>query len=179
MDNNKVFAALNQLLGNTSLNDVTADQAQFSELKDGFYLSELKEASFQVSKNSGQPMVKLEFSIFEDGLDVSIDQKGRQTFIELKKTKGRKFWLYYVLQDEAAIKRFVSDMLKFEGDVEGESLLDKSMFTSVESIEEALEAIKGACIYVQVSTSENDDGSSSTWKNIISWKRAKALELPM
>ena len=70
-------------------------------------------------------------------------------------------------------------MLKFEGDTAGESLLPKEAFLSSETIEDALDILIGKRIYIQVSTTVNDDDSKSTWNNLISWKRAAALELPI
>ena len=70
-------------------------------------------------------------------------------------------------------------MLKFEGEVEGEPLLPKEAFLNSETLEDALDCLIGCGIYVNVSTSEKDDGTKSTWTNLISWKRADALELPM
>ena len=176
-DNQLLFSQLDQLLAKTNLADVTAEN-QFSELKDGFYLSELTEASIKVSKSSGKLQAELIFKVAEDGVDMNVDIKGNTILKKIEKSKNRTFRLYYGLSDETSIKRFVSDMLKFEGEKEGVPILDKSVFTSVENLESALEVIEGVYIYVQVSTTEKD-GKSSTWKNIISWKRAKDLELPL
>lgn len=34
-------------------------------------------------------------------------------------------------------------------------------------------------IYTQISKTERDDGTTATWTNLVSWKRAAKLELPM
>lgn len=85
--------------------------------------------------------------------------------------------MYYVLKDENSIRRFVQDMLKFEGEKEGEPILGKEYFTNAELLEDALEILKGMRIWVQSSTTVNDDESTSTWKNLITWKRAKNIGL--
>lgn len=173
-DMTNLFNSLDGVLSNTDLTDVTAESASFSELPDGYYLSEVEKAELKESKSSKQPMVALQLKVVEDGLGV--DSTGE--FVELKKTKNRKIFMYYVLKDESAVKRFVTDMLKFEGEKEGEPLLGKEYFTNSQLLVDALDVLVGMNIYVQSSTTENDDGSNSVWKNLISWKRAKSLELP-
>lgn len=173
-DMTKLFNSLDGVLSNTNLDDVTAESNNFAELPDGYYLSEVEKAELKESKSSGQPMVAFQLKIVEEGL--AVDKDGN--FTDLKGTKNRKIFLYYVLKDETAVRRFVTDMLKFEGETEGEPILGKDYFTSSELLVDALDILIGLRIYVQSSTTENKDGSTSVWKNLISWKRAKALELP-
>ena len=176
MDNlNDVFNSLNGLLSNTDLSDVSAESAGFSELPDGYYLAEVEKAELKESKSSHQPMVAFQFKVVDDGL--AVDENGE--FVTVKKTKNRKIFLYYVIKDETSLKRFVQDMLKFEGDVAGKPLLEKECFTNSELLVDALDILKSMRIYIQSSTTVNDDDSTSTWKNLISWKRAAALELPL
>ena len=170
---NDIFASLNGILQNTDLTDVTAESTGFSELPDGYYLSEVEKAELKESKSSHQPMVAFQFTIVEDGS--TVNEQG--DFEPIKKSKNRKIFMYYVLKDETAIKRFATDMLKFEGDKEGESLLSKEYFTNAEVLQDALEILKGMRIYIQSSTTINDDDSTSVWKNLVSWKRAKAIGL--
>lgn len=172
-DMTKIFGALNNVLGNADLSDVTADSNNFSELPDGYYLSEVVKAELTESKSSHQPMVAFQFKVVEDGRGV--DDKGE--YINLNKTKGRTIFMYYVLKDETSVRRFATDMLKFEGDKPGEPLLAKECFTTSELLVDALEILVGMRVYIQSSTTVNDDNSTSVWKNMISWKRAKALEL--
>lgn len=172
---NNVLNSLNDLLTNTDLTDVSAESAGFSELPDGYYLSEVEKAELKESKSSHQPMVAFQFKIVDNG--VNIDENGE--LVTVNKTKNKKVFMYYVLKDDGAVKRFVTDMLKFEGDTEGESVLTKEYFTNAELLEDALDILKGLRIYIHSSTSVNDDNSTSVWKNLISWKRAKTLELPL
>ena len=172
-DMKNIFKSLDSVLSNTDIADVTSETGSFQELPDGYYLSEVKKAELKESKSSHQPMVAFEFSIVEDGRGVDSDGN----YIDLKKTKNRRIFLYYVLKDEASVRRFVADMLKFEGDKAGEPILGKEYFTNSELLIDALEILEGMRIYIQSSTTTNDDNTTSNWKNLISWKRAKALEL--
>ena len=86
--------------------------------------------------------------------------------------------MYYVLKDTNSVRRFVSDMLKFEGEEPGKPLLDKEYFMNSEILEDALKLLVGMRIYVQITKSESADGNIRSWQNLISWKRAAMLELP-
>ena len=182
MANNEMktlFSQLDELLKDVDLTDVTAEGSGFPDLPDGYYNGEVEKAELKVSKSSNNLMASFQFKITEDGYAVEIDDKGNVNLVQIKKTKGRKIYIHYVLKNDTWVKRFVTDMLKFEGDVEGESFLPKEAFMSSETIEDALDLLTGKRIYIQVSTTTNDDESKSTWNNLISWKRAKALELPL
>lgn len=174
-DLNALFQSLDAVLKQTDLSDVTAESTNFSELPDGYYLCEVEKAELKESKSSHQPMVAFQFAVVADGL--GIDENAG--LVEIKKTKGRKIFMYYVLKDENAIRRFATDMLKFEGEKKGEPILDKAYFTTSSVLLDALDILVGMRIYIQSSTSVNDDKSKSIWKNLISWKRAEALELPV
>jgi len=167
-----MFSSLDELLNKTDLEDVTAESTGYQDLPDGYYLSEVEKAEIKESKTSHQPMVSLQLKVVEEGKGT--DEDGE--YVTLKGTKNRKIFIYYVLKDEGSVQRFVRDMLKFEGEVEGEPILGKEYFTNTELLEDALEILEGLRIFVQCSTTVKDD-VSTTWKNLISWKRAKALEL--
>jgi len=181
MDENlkNLFGTLDELLSSTNLDDVTADGVGYKELPDGYYLSELTKAELTESKSSHQPMIAIQFTTVENGLGVNLREDESSEFVEISKTKNQRISMYYVLKDEASVKRFVTDMLKFEGDVEGEPLLTKDYFLTSELLEDALDVLTGSRIYVQISTTVRDDDTTSTWRNLISWKRAKALDLPL
>lgn len=172
-DLKNMFSSLNELLGKTDLEDVTSESTGYSELPDGYYLSEVEKAELTESKNSHLPMVSFQFKIVEDGKGVAEDA----SYFELKGTKNRKIFVYYVFKDESSVQRFVRDMLKFEGETEGEPLLGKEYFTEAEVLADALDILTGSRIYIQCSTTRKDGAEPTTWKNLISWKRAKALEL--
>lgn len=170
------FEELNKIIQGSKLDDVTAESNnQFTDLPDGYYLSEVEKVDLKETKETHNPMITLQFNVVEDA--VQIDDSGSQ-FLTIPKTKGRKIFLNFVIKDEKSYKRFVSDMLKFENG-EGEPILDKSYFTvDEETMMQALEALIGFNIYIHLSTSETSDGNKNQWKNLISWKRAIDLELP-
>ena len=60
-------------MNKTDISDVTADSNNFSELPDGYYLSEVEKAELKESKTSHQPMVAFQFKVVEDGLTVDKD----------------------------------------------------------------------------------------------------------
>ena len=174
------FSELNELLGSVNLTDVTAESngSGFDELPDGFYLSEVESATLTTSKNTGNPQVAMTLKVVEDGLAAYIDDHGYSKLKEIPHSKNRKIFKYYPLTNEKTVKSFVSDMLKFEGNP-GESLLPEEAFTTGEILEEALFALNGSRIYVQISTTtKKGTDEKQSWKNLISWNRAKGLDLP-
>lgn len=168
-----ILGNLDNLLSQTDLKDVTSEGNGFQDLPDGYYLGEVEKAELTISKKSREPMVAFQFKIIEDGRSSTEDGE----FVPLKGTKNRKIFIYYLLKDDSSIKRFVTDMLKFEGEEAGVPLLEKEYFTNSALIEDALDVLVGRAIYIQVSTNEKDDGSKSTWNNMISWKRAEKIGL--
>lgn len=174
-DMSKVFSSINEILSKSNIDNVSSESVGFQELPDGYYLCEVIDAALTESKTSGLPMTMLAFKVVEDGFAPSID--GGWTV--LNKTKNRQLRKYWTFKDENSVQRFVSDMLKFEGETEGESLLSKEYFTSAELVEEAIQLLVGLRIFIQLDTTEKDDGSKSQWSNLVSWKRAAKLELPM
>ena len=174
------FDQLNELLGKVNLEDVTAEsnEKKFEELPDGYYLSEVESAELGVSKTN-KIQVRIQLKVVEDGIGNYIDERGNAKMMTLEHTKNRKIFKYYPLVEEKDVNRFVSDMLKFEGDVPGEPLLPKEAFTTGEVLEEALEVLTGARLYVQATTTtKKGTDERNTWFNLISWNRVKDLELP-
>ena len=167
-----MLGSLDELLGGTNLEDVTSESGSFSELPEGYYLSEVETAEIKISKTSKQPMVAFQFKIVEDGNKVT--ESG--DLEKIKNSKNKKIFMYYSLKDEGAVKRFVSDMLKFEGEEENTPILEKEYFTNSALLADALDILIGMRIYIQLSANENGE-PGSMWKNLVSWKRAKALEL--
>lgn len=168
-----LFKTLDEILSKSNIQDITSESTSFSELKDGYYLCEVASAKLKES-SKGDPMVSFQLKIVEDGL--SVNDAG--DFETISSSKNRNIYINYVLKDETSVRRFAADMLKFE-ESEGESVLGKEYFINSEVLEDALDILVGMQIYVQVSTSEKSDGTKSTWQNLISWKRAGVLELPM
>lgn len=173
-DMSKIFASVNELLSKTDLNDVTAEGAGFAELPDGYYLCEVKSTELGESKSSGFPMVTIALQVVENGVNPSKDGG----FIEIGGSKNRWIRKYYPFKNEQAVKSFASDMMKFEGEVEGEPLLSKEYFTTGELLQDAIQLLVGLRIYVHLSSGERN-GEKTQWINLVSWKRAAKFELPM
>lgn len=169
-----IFEKLNGILGNIDLEEVTAESQQYSQLPDGYYLCEVKKAELKETKETQLPMVSFMFTVVENGVNVEFENN---TMLkkELNNTVNRNIFINWVLKDDLSVKRFVSDMLKFEGENE-EPLLEKECFLEAELLEESIQALIGFRVYIKISTTEKDN-KSNTWSNIISWKRAKALDL--
>lgn len=174
-----MFAQLDKILSSSDLKDVTSENVGFQELPEGYYLCEVEKAELTSSKKSGNPMVAFTMKVVEDGFTAVIEDNGSVNLTSIDKSKNKKIFIYYVFKDEQSVKRFAADMLKFEGEVVGEPILSKEYFMSSELLADALDILVDANIYVQITKNENSDGTSSTWNNMISWKRAAALELPV
>lgn len=173
-DLSDVFATINKTLKDVKVEDVTANSTeQFASLPDGYYYTEVDSAKITVSKSTGLPMVAWVMTNIEDGLTLNKDDE----LDYIRNTKNKKHFMYSLLKDAKAIERFVSDALKFEGEEPGVPFLDKEYFTTAETMNDALGLLEGRRIWLHVSTSENQDGSSSTWTNFVSFKRAIALGL--
>ena len=176
------YNALDESLGSVDLDDVTSEKSgsEFEELPEGYYLCEVKKAELTKSKSSGNPMIKIQFKVIENGIGVDVNEKGDAVFVDIPKSKNRCMFKYYVLRDEKSVKTYVSDMLKFEGSEPGVPLLEKELFLSSVTMSEALNLLEGSQIHIQVSVSENKTTKEkSSWQNLISWSRAAKLELPM
>lgn len=173
-----LFDEVDNLLKEVNLDKVTAESAGYEELTEGYYLSSVENAELTTSKTSGVPQVVFKMKVVEDGHNVVLDKSGDVVLTTIKGSKDRRFYLYFPFKDKQSIEKFVSNMLKFEGDEIGKPLLEKEYFTTAEVLSDALQILVGHHIYVQVSVTDKD-GQTSTWKNMISWKRAAALELPL
>lgn len=177
--NNNTINLLNDILKNTKMDGITSEGAGYEDLPEGYYLVEVEKAELKETKETQLPMASFRFTNVADGISFEQDDNGYLVTKELKGTKGRKQFINWVLKDEASVKRFVSDMLKFEGSEPGEPILPREAFEDGEILEPALEALTGVRIYVQISAYEGKDGNTYNWTNLISWKRAAKLELPM
>lgn len=176
IDMTDIFAKVNEVLNSVDLNKVTAESTGFEELQPGHYLCTVDSAVLTESKSSKNPQVKFTLTVAEDGIGTV--KKDDEVLIEtLKGTKGRKIFKYYPLKDATTAKRFVSDMLKFESEP-GVPILPQEAFTTAETLNDALDVLTGMQIYVELTVSGEGE-NKSTWTNLISWKRAADLELPL
>lgn len=169
---------LDALLKDADLTKVTAEsRGDFEELPQGYYLCEVEKAELKESKSSKSPMAAFTFKVVEDGHLLSVTTNGDTELTDIPHTKNRKIFIYYPFKDKASIQRFASDMLKFEGNTEGVPLLAKECFTKTELIEDALDVLIGMRVYVQITVNEKEDGTKTTWQNLLSWKRARGFGL--
>ena len=176
MDLSKISDKLDALLTSVDMSNTTEEGVNAS-LPDGYYLCEVSKASLGESKN-GNPMVKIELEITEDGKKIVVDKDtGYSQLEEAKGTKGQKIFTNYVLTNEMNVNFFVSDMLKFQDSETDEPFFTKDDFLSTEGICNVCEILEtGATIYMMLQTVEKD-GNKDQKKKPISWKRARKLEL--
>lgn len=171
------FVNLKDLLQEVDWNTVT-DQDDFQELPEGYYLCEVEKAELKTNKAQTNQQVSFQFKVVESGITEGTDARGNSVLQTISGTQNRKIFKHYPFKDTAGVKRFVNDMLKFEGDEPGQPLLEKEYFMMEETIEDALNILVGRRIYVQVSQKEYN-GKTSSWNDLVGWSRASALGLPM
>lgn len=169
---------VNELFKAADVSQVSADSVGFSTLADGYYLCELQAAELTLSKSSGNPMVSTQFKTVENGLAMKVNDDSTVEITEIKGTKNQSIFKHYVFKGEKDVKQFVSDTQKFESEP-GKPILPKEAFTTAETIDDSLAVLAEmkVRIYVNVSSNVAEDGTKSTWYNLISWKRAAALGL--
>ena len=177
---------LDDLLGQTDLGDVSAEGSGYEALPNGYYLCEVKSTKLAPNKKNA-PMVTFELKVIQNGIVEAVDDEGNAYLTRANGTLNRVIFKYYVLTEQKKIKDLMSDLLKFEGEVEGQSLLEevlkddegKFVKLSTELLEGCLDLIVGSTIYVQSTTSDSktNPGEKSTWNNLTSWKRAGQLGL--
>lgn len=166
-----IYSSVNKILEAIDTKQVTAESSDvYSQLPDGYYLSEVAKVEMTTSKSSGNPMIAWQFKTVEDG--VTIDENLNKSLI--KNTTKKTIFMYHVLKDQNSAERFISDALKFEGDEAGKSFLEKEYFTTAETLHDALDLLTGLRIWLHVDT---DDKNNTTWTRFVSWKRAVKLEL--
>ena len=170
------FVNLSSLLSQVDWETVT-DESSFDDLPEGYYLCEVETAELKTNKANTNQQVSFRFKVIEDGIQEALDSRGNSFLQKLDGTKNRKIFKHYPFKDIAGVKRFVSDMVKFEGETRGEPLLEKEYFMTEELIEEALDVLVGSRIYVQA-TYRTSNGKQNCWYDLISWTRASELGLP-
>lgn len=165
---------LRSVLSDTNLNNIDPN-SDFDGLVDGYYLSELQEANVKFSQSSGKLQVVLKFKTIEEGKSLKVDEDGNTSLINCG-CKNRLVWKYFSVETPENVRKFAKEMLKFEDD-NMEPILSTEYFTTPELLYDALDVLVGMRIYIQISTTTNDKNETSSWTNIISWKRAASLEL--
>jgi hypothetical protein len=174
------FVELNSILNQIDWDDVSATtgSGSYDDLPKGYYLCEVEKAQLKKNKSETNMQVSFQFKVVEDGLSDELDSKGFSVWKTIDHTKGRKVFKHYALKDTDSVKRFVSDMLKFEGEKPGEPVLEKDYFMEEGTIQDALDILVGMRIYVNASYKEYQ-GKTNCWYDIIGWDRARTMKLPV
>ena len=178
---------LDDLLGGTNLEKVTADGAGFSELTPGYYLCEVEKAELTTNKE-GYPMAKFTLKVAANGLAEQLDEDGNPVVDEndnpiietVENSKDRKIFKNFTLKDSESVKRFVSDMLKFQSpENPGESCFDRDMFKSTEGIIDALNASVALTIFVKGTAGKpsKDYPNPSNFYSFVKWETVEELGL--
>ena len=187
MEENKFdMSSLDDLLAQTELDGVSSEGSGYDALPNGYYLCEVEKATLAPNKK-GLPMVTFTLKVIQNGIIEAVDDNGDAFLSRATGTQNRKIFKFYVLSEQKKVKDLISDLLKFEGEVEGTSLLEevlkdengKYVPLSTELLEGCLDIITGSTLYVNSSTSpsKTNPGEMSTWNNLLSWKRAGQLGL--
>lgn len=169
---------LDALLSSTDTSKVTSEGIGFEDLPVGYYLAEVETATLTISKSSKLPMVSLKLKIVDNGLTINSDDE----LVSIPSTKNRFVFKHYPFKDEDSVKRYVSDMLSFL-DENDEPLLPAEAWKSKVTMEASLEVLEmvkpRVWVNITLSKTPNEQGVYSTFTNIMSWKRAGMLGLPI
>lgn len=171
------FIKLNDLLKDVNWDTITEENS-FEDLPEGFYLCEVEKAELKTNKANTNQQVSFQLKVVENGLTETLDDKGNSVLREVNGTMNRKIFKHYPFKDTTGIKRFIIDMLKFEGEETGQPLLGPEYFMTEETFPDALECLQGSRIYVQASYKEYQ-GKKNCWYDLVAWDRAAKLGLPV
>lgn len=170
------FIKLGEILKNVNWETVT-DADSFDDLPEGYYLCEVENAQLKENKAQTNMQVSFTFKVIAPGMADVINDRGASEWQELKGTQNRKIFKHYPFKDEAGVKRFIVDMMKFEGETAGEPILGPEYFMTEETFPDALDILTGVQIYVQASYKEYQ-GKKNCWYDLVGWDRATKLGLP-
>lgn len=171
------FIKLGDLLQDVNWETVTEENS-FDDLPEGFYLCEVEKADLKENKAQTNMQVSFQLKVVDEGLTEAIDDRGNSVLRAISGTKNRKIFKHYPFKDTNGIKRFVVDMMKFEGENPGEPLLGPEYFMTEETFPDALACLIGTRIYVQASYREYQ-GKKNCWYDFVAWDRATKLGLPV
>lgn len=171
------FIKLGDLLQDVNWETVTEENS-FDDLPEGFYLCEVEKADLKENKAQTNMQVSFQLKVVDEGLAEVIDDRGNSVLRAISGTKNRKVFKHYPFKDTNGIKRFVVDMMKFEGENPGEPLLGPEYFMTEETFPDALACLIGTRIYVQASYREYQ-GKKNCWYDFVAWDRATKLGLPV
>lgn len=169
-----LYKNVNDILSEVNVEKIDPNANDYS-LPDGYYLCEVVKMEVCESKKNNL-QIKGQFKSVQNALMVKLNEDGDSELEEVNGTTNRMIFKYWPLTDRKSVESMIKDMLKFEGDEEGEPLLTSEYFSNMEILEDALDVLEESRVWIQLSTKVKD-GESSQWANLISWTRAKALDL--
>lgn len=173
--NEDLLSSIDSVIKDVDLDSVTQDGLG-EELPTGYFLTEVVKTELKFSKSSGSPMACIQLKIVNSGYDY--DDKTDE-YVQLKGCRNKFIFLYYPFKDGTSFKRFVSDMIKFEGETAGEPILPKEAWITAETMQGSLEVLQEAQLRIWVNRSaitRNDN--TSIYNHLLSWKKASQLGLP-
>lgn len=184
LDLTSIFSEVNELINQTDLSQVSAESAGFEDLPEGYYLTEVVESKIGRSKKTNKPMVSIRFKIVGDGYNLSgdVNDTTNDLFESIKGVANRQIFKHWLLDSSINLKRFVSDMKKFEDPDEiGKSLLPEEAWTKAETMNDSVEVLSqlNSRIWIHNKVTTKDDGTSSSWIDLESFNRASKLGLPV
>ena len=165
--------ALDELLQATDLSKVSASGVGFEDLPDAYYLTETVKYDIKMSPGNDNaapcPMITLSFKVLDNGWKRLEDE---DNFVRVEGTKGRWISKTYWLSDTQSVKKFTSDMLKFENpEMPGEPILDIEYFTNSQLLRDAMDIIASQLrIYIKLSSYEKKDTKETKQtQNLVKW----------
>lgn len=184
LDLSSIFSEVNELISQTDLSKVSAESTGFDDLPDGYYLAEVVESKIGRSKKSNKPMVSIRFKIVGNGykLNGDVDDPIADLFEPIEHVENRQVFKHWLLDSSQNLKRFVSDMKKFEDPEEvGKPLLPEEAWTKAETMNDSIEVLSqlNSRIWLHNKVTKKDDGTSSSWVDLESFGRIAKLGLPV
>ena len=174
----------------TDLSKVSAESTGFEDLPEGYYLAEVidvKPDRCKSGKNEGKPTLKMRLKVVGDGFKLAgdpdeLEDEGKDLFEPVTGVNGRFVFKTFTIGEESLMKRFASDMMKFEEpNNPGKMLLPeeawadpKIMFDSVSLLVDL-----ASRIWLHNKVTKKEDGTNGAWVDFLDFSRAAKLGLPV
>lgn len=184
IDLQSIYSEIGEVMAKTDLSNVTAQSAGYEDLPDGYFLAEVTDTKIHRSKSSNKPMVSLTFSIVSDGLKLNEDDDASEdvSFSEIPHTKDRLVFKHWVIDTPQNLKKFVSDMKKFEDPSEpNKALLPDEAWSDPTFMGESIPLLAemNCRMWIHNRVTKKDDGTTSSWQDLVDFNRAAKLGLPV
>lgn len=178
------------IMKSTDLSKVSAESSGFEDLPEGYYLTEVVEVNpsrCKSGKNQGKPALKMKLKVVGDGYKLSgapdeAEDDNKDLFDKIPKVDGRYIFKNFVIGEESLMKRFASDMMKFEDPQDpGKMLLPKEAWTDPSLLYDSVSLLVdlNSRIWVHNKITKRDDGTNSAWVDFLDFSRAVKLGLPV